>query len=131
MFSRFGSRIIADGGLGGDTRATGIDPESGNYEAKGEDGVLSALPSNLQEIVKNATGSGSFLEEALGGISHGKTSCKYEGLGAGDSCGGKKIAMPGMGGGGGGALGTGDFDWSKVQYGKGGNGASGIVLVTW
>lgn len=131
MFSRFGSRIIADGGLGGDIRANGIDPESGSYEAKGEDGIASALPSNLQEIVKNAAGSGNFIEESLGGISHGKSSCKYEGLGAGNSCGAKTMAMPGMGGGGGGALGTGDFDWSKVQYGKGGNGASGIVLVTW
>lgn len=131
MFSRFGNRIIADGGLGGKIRATGINPESGTYEAEGKDGISSSLTVDLQKRIKDIISGSNMLEDATGGIKHGKAECKYDGLGNGQSCGKEYISIPGTGGGGGGALGTDDFDWNKVKAGVGGNGASGIVLVTW
>lgn len=129
MFSRFGNRIVADGGIGGEPRAKGIEEGNTNYEAKGEDGIPSAIPSNLQEKINYPSGI-TPIEETYGGLSHTK-SCKYDGLGSGDSCEGGGMAIPGTGGGGGAAKGTNDFNWSNVKFGRGGNGASGIVMVTW
>lgn len=130
MFSRFGNRIIADGGIGGDPRATGVDPESGVFEAEGEDGIVSAIPSNLsKKIVETYSSLGvELLDQAYGGLRHEKGSGddKFNGMTYDKSY----ITLAGTGGGGGGAESDGK-PGGDVKAGSGGNGASGIVLVTW
>ena len=151
MFSRFGNRIIADGGLGGDPRATGADnsdESSGNDQAEGEDGIASAIPTNLlkkaRDIVSANLEGAELIEQATGGIKHENGACKLAGLGSGGSSvdtskeGDDKgaarcanlVGLPGMGGGGGGAESDGVPGGAR-SFGQGGNGASGIVMVTW
>lgn len=135
-FSRFGNRIIADGGAGGRARAVnandltskqGVD----DVRAEGEDGVVSAIPSNLQEIIASYYPSGfSVLEETLGGLMHKESINSFDGLGSNVATTIKKLPIPGAGGGGGAAQGTKTLG-GLGQFGQGGRGASGIVLVTW
>ena len=135
-FSRFGNRIIADGGLGGRIRATNIS-NSKDLEAEGEDGIPSSIPTTLSDQIKYP--GANFIKDIYGGIKHNKsctTNGKYDGLGqsygaSNISCQTNDILIPGSGGAGGGAKGTENYDLSKTIAGKGGNGASGIVIVTW
>ena len=145
MFSRFGNRIIADGGMGGDTRATNpadSDKQAGltTYQINGKDGIPSALPSDIKEKIKYPDGV-TVLEQIRGGLSH-NTSCNVNGK-TGESAHGKYDAqgqgsclpgyylIPGSGGAGGGAQGSEKFDMNQVKWGLGGRGGSGIVIVTW
>lgn len=145
MFSRFGNRIIADGGMGGDTRATNpadSDKQPGltTYQINGKDGIPSALPSDIKEKIKYPDGV-TVLEQIRGGLSH-NTSCNVNGK-TGESAHGKYDAqgqgsclpgyylIPGSGGAGGGAQGSEKFDMNQVKWGLGGRGGSGIVIVTW
>lgn len=129
-FSRFGQRIIADGGLGGRIRATNADTET--FKAEGENGIASGIPATYKNKVKSYI-TVKLLEEALGGYKHTENACLTNGLGQGNSCSAssKVVAVPGMGGGGGGALGSKNYNPSEIKAGNGGHGGNGIVIVTW
>ena len=133
MFSRFGNRIIADGGMGGQPRATNPAENTENdLEAPGKDGIVGPIPANLREIIeKHYPSSANVLTDIFGGLNHGD-SCvhepRYDGKGMA-SCQKNDYTSPGSSGAGGGALGSRDF--GETKWGYGGNGASGIVIVTW
>lgn len=98
--SRFGSKVIAGGGDGGQKRALLAESD---HKANGEPGYKSLMPTNLVDSYSSSS-------QAAGGTSETA---------------GADAATPGGGGGGGGA------DADAGTWTKGGNGAPGIVIVTW
>ena len=148
QFSRFGTRIIADGGKGGAARASNpaSDDDANEIEAPGENGIMSAIPTNLVDKIKYPNGAEK-LEEVFGGKQEGHSgSCEdpddpafssneyynasYNGYGL-KSCKANYYPVPGSGGAGGGAQGSRDVLQGEVGWGVGGKGANGIVIVTW
>ncbi len=132
MFSRFGNRIIADGGAGGRARATNpAENEKNDLQAVGKDGIVGPMTKDLLDKVQYPSGS-NLITEILGGLNY-DGSCgsngNFDGKGVG-SCTNSDITSPGSSGAGGGAQGSKDFTGTP-KWGKGGKGASGIVIVTW
>ncbi len=142
MFSRFGKRIIADGGMGGQPRATNPAENAENeIEATGKDGIIGAITADLKEKLKYPDGVHLIEDVISGGLNHNE-SCsakpdgasesahgKYDGFGQG-SCMSNYFLIPGSSGAGGGAKGAKDLSGTPV-WGYGGKGASGVVIVTW
>ena len=148
QFSRFGTRIIADGGKGGKPRASNPADEEKEDEIKapGENGILAAIQKTLKEKIVYPSGAEK-IEEIFGGLQEGHSgSCinpegvnpsnanyynnKYNGYGM-KSCKANYFPLPGSGGAGGGAQGSRSFNTGEIGWGVGGNGAHGIVIVTW
>ncbi len=150
QFSRFGTRIIADGGKGGQPRASNPASEENQDEIKapGENGILAAIQKALKEKITSIMSQlgVEFIEEIYGGLQDEHSgSCvnpegfstavkyynnKYNGYGM-KSCKANYYPLPGSGGAGGGAQGSRSFNTSEIGWGIGGNGANGIVIVTW
>ena len=134
MFSRFGKRIIADGGMGGQPRATNPAENNANeLEASGKDGIIGPITADIRELIeKNYPSSANIITDILGGLNH-NDSCihesRYDGKGMG-TCQKNDYTPPGSSGAGGGAKGAKDLS-GDVKWGYGGKGASGIVIVTW
>lgn len=119
--SRFGNRIVADGGKGGDIQKTAAD--SSTLKASGEDGAVTSVPENVLNLISELSslkqqtyGGYTSNNSAIDGKGYNKTSFK---------------TVPGTGGAGGGAQGTKSFSTGEIQFGKGGNGAAGVIIVTW
>ena len=147
QFSRFGTRIIADGGKGGAAGAStpASDDNAEEIEAPGENGIMSAIPTTLREKIKYPSGAEQ-LEDVFGGLQEGHSgSCSaspeglatnsyynsdYNGYGL-RSCKSNYYPVPGSGGAGGGAQGSRDTLNGDIGWGVGGKGAHGIVIVTW
>lgn len=148
MFSRFGNRIIADGGKGGLPRAANPADEDKSaglsaYQINGKDGIPSALSSDIKSKIKYPDGV-TVLERIRGGLNH-NNSCtvgskeanpavgahgRFDAEGQG-SCKNTNYLIPGSGGAGGGAQGSESFNMDEIVWGFGGKGGSGIVIVTW
>lgn len=120
QFSRFGNRIIADGGKGGEPRANSMDTATSDYKVKGEDGAKTAIPTN---IIKNL---GIAVNILLGGLNGSNSNLNGQGHGQNSI-----EATPGSGGAGGAGQGDKNYNKNNMKYGAGGNGAPGIVIVTW
>lgn len=121
-FSRFGERIIADGGSGGDIRVSSVDTNT--YRADGENGAQTAVSEALLKQAKLP----SFQQILYGGFQYNISKINGQGHGQ-NTTGAVTNAMPGSGGGGGGAETNSNF--AKLTPGVGGNGATGAVIVTW
>lgn len=119
-FSRFGTRIIADGGEGGRPRVTMANEST--LKALGEDGAETTVP---EYTLNNVAISGV---KILRGGFFDASKINGQGFNQGSPV---LQAMPGAGGGGGGAQGSQNFNSSEVVSGAGGNGAPGVVIVTW
>lgn len=101
--SRFGERVIAAGGEGGRKEFKDASIADPNPKVEGGTGGFSPAPKDL---------AGYDFSDPLGGLAG--TNGTVNGLG---------FNAPGSGGGGGGA--------NAAAYGKGADGADGIVIVTW
>lgn len=126
-FSRFGTKIIAQGGEGGKVKAVGATLDSTyttgtKYVAKGDDG----LPVSLSKSMLSRVGISDALEVFNGSFSIGQGS-QTKDYSTAENYGNPVKANPGIGGGGGGAT----YENDVASAFGGGNGASGIVLVTW
>lgn len=121
-FSRFGDRIIADGGAGGDIRVTSADTTT--YRADGENGAETAVSASVLKQAKLP----SYQDILYGGFKFNTTKINGQGHGQ-NNTGSVTNAVPGSGGGGGGAQTNSSF--ATMTPGIGGNGASGAVIVTW
>ena len=99
--SRFGNKVIASGGLGGITRSASASGTS--YDVTGENGYRSLMPLNIADEFTTST------------IAQGGTATTA----------GENAVTPGAGGGGGGSNGQ------TAEWSAGGNGAPGIVLISW
>lgn len=119
-FSRFGTRIVAAGGLGGEIKRIQGEKNGNEYKALGENGGKTSVgPSLLKQAKLSET-----LQDVLLGGYEGANSTQQDGQSHT-----KFNAVPGSGGGGGGAISNAATYANSA--GKGGNGATGIVLVTW
>lgn len=114
-FSRFGTKIIASGGDGGDIRAVNPTQEGTSlYKAKGEDGFVSLIMNSVLKLAK-LSGINRTLFKGTDEEGEGTTS--------------ELRGNPGLGGAGGGAY-SNITTYENAAY-PGGKGASGMVLVTW
>lgn len=119
QFSRFGTRIIADGGKGGVPRVNSMETATSDYKVKGENGASTAIPKSLIQKI------GITANTLIGGLNSGNEN-NIDGQGFGTN-----QATPGAGGAGGGGQGDKNYVQTNMKYGKGGNGSPGIVIVTW
>ena len=120
QFSRFGTRIIADGGRGGEPRANNMETASANYQVPGQDGAKTAVPANIIEKL------GLTVNMLLGGYNNGNANIDGQGFAQNGI-----QATPGSGGAGGGGKGDENYNVNNTDFGTGGNGAPGLVVVTW
>lgn len=114
-FSSFGSKILAAGGTGGQLRASATEEDryKNAYKSKGQDGLVSAIDSQTKKR----------LPSGLTSVFKGD----YSKAGQGESS--SKKGYPGIGGAGGAAYANIDSKVNRAY--EGGNGAPGLVLVTW
>lgn len=127
-FSRFGNRIIADGGLGGKQKAEGSVKDTSWITAKGANGASTAVGQNVLKTAKLPSG---LVEVLYGGYQTSTYVMPENGEGHGEANTGgvTKNAVPGSGGGGGGARMP--VSYGSPTVGRGGDGATGAVIVTW
>ena len=124
QFSRFGTRIIASGGFGGDIKKVKGEKINSTYKSKGENGGKTSIGA---AVIKQAKLGADLKDVLLGGYQEHES--KINGQGHAQNNTGIIInAVPGSGGGGGGSV---SQPLTSSQAGKGGNGATGLVLVTW
>lgn len=114
-YSSFGEKVIAGGGEGGLLRVVQATQYDNDFKAKGEDGGITPLPLS---IIKKVNLNGITNEKFLG----------YEDKN-GEGTTSDMRGIPGLGGAGGAAF-TEIITRNNKSY-YGGNGASGMVLVTW
>ena len=130
QFSRFGNRIIADGGAGGDVKQSNANANAATtateFKAHGVNGVVASVSSAW--LSRQSSVFSSMVDVLYGGYEADASKINGQGH-AQNNTGTLLNAIPGTGGGGGGAYTTSNN--SAYGAGNGGNGATGLVLVTW